>query len=183
GGRAALGAALDVRALDREAQARRPVHVHGLVHRLAAAPTARHRVRAGAGREAAAPSGARSARWTSATVLFALGRCRDRRCRARPRNDESATQVGLAAGSPLRQGRGTRLSHAAGARARHAAGGSRWWERRAMTTPDLARMLGEIGLMGAGYGLNAHAQAILAAVRDLSPDSPAPAAGTAGLVM
>lgn len=52
-----------------------------------------------------------------------------------------------------------------------------------MTTPELARMLGEIGLMAAGYGLNAHAQAILAAVRDLSPDSAAPAAGTAVLLM
>ena len=52
-----------------------------------------------------------------------------------------------------------------------------------MTRPELARLLGEIGLLAAGYGLNGHAQAILAAVRDLSPDSAAPAVGTAILLM
>lgn len=49
--------------------------------------------------------------------------------------------------------------------------------------PELARLLGEIGLMAAGYGLNGHAQAILAAVQDLSPGSAAPVVGTALLLM
>jgi hypothetical protein len=52
-----------------------------------------------------------------------------------------------------------------------------------MTRPELARLLGEIGLMAAGYGLNGHATAILEAVGDLSPDSAAPAVGISVLLM
>jgi tetratricopeptide (TPR) repeat protein len=52
-----------------------------------------------------------------------------------------------------------------------------------MSGPELARLLGEIGLLAAGYGLNGHAQAILAAVRDLSPVSAAPAVGASIALM
>lgn len=46
-----------------------------------------------------------------------------------------------------------------------------------MTAPETSRLLAEIGLMAAGYGLNEHAEAILAAVQDISPSSGAPVIG------
>lgn len=52
-----------------------------------------------------------------------------------------------------------------------------------MSSPELSRLLAEIGLMAAGYGLNDHADAILAAVQDKSPSSAAPVIGRALVLM
>jgi hypothetical protein len=52
-----------------------------------------------------------------------------------------------------------------------------------VSTPELSRLLAEIGLMAAGYGLNEHADAILAAVQDTSPSSAAPVIGRALILM
>lgn len=52
-----------------------------------------------------------------------------------------------------------------------------------MISAETNRLLGEIGLLAAGYGLTAHAQAILAAVQDHSPTSGAPAIGASILLM
>ena len=52
-----------------------------------------------------------------------------------------------------------------------------------MSTPELSRLLAEIGLMAAGYGLNEHADAILSAVQDTNPSSAAPVIGRALVLM
>lgn len=49
--------------------------------------------------------------------------------------------------------------------------------------PALSQLLAEIGLMAAGYGLNEHAEAILAAVQDSDAASGAPAIGRAIMLM
>lgn len=52
-----------------------------------------------------------------------------------------------------------------------------------MVGAETARLLGEIGLLAAGYDLSAHAQVILAAVQDQSPASAAPVIGASILLM